>query len=97
MESSRGIQVEGNPASKAEVDISAEELAERHEIQERELRASNSLLASVLESPDKIIIFSLDREYRYTAFNANHQRTMKQIWGVDIEIGIVDAGVEIVQ
>ena len=40
-----------------------------------------------LESPEQIVIFSLDRAYRYTAFNENHRRTMKQIWGRDIALG----------
>ncbi|NWF63806.1 MAG: diguanylate cyclase [Chloroflexi bacterium] len=34
-----------------------------------------------------VIIFSLDREYRYAAFTTSHRETMKAIWGVDIEIG----------
>ena len=38
-----------------------------------------SVLESVLESPEQIVIFSLDRAYRYTAFNENHRRTMRQI------------------
>lgn len=34
-----------------------------------------------------MVIFALDRQYRYTAFNENHRHTMKQIWGVDIANG----------
>ncbi|MFK7985981.1 MAG: ATP-binding protein [Sandaracinaceae bacterium] len=47
----------------------------------------DSLLASVLESPEDIGIFSLDRDYRYTAFNSFHRRTMKRIWRRDIALG----------
>jgi two-component system, cell cycle sensor histidine kinase and response regulator CckA len=46
-----------------------------------------AVLRAVLESPRHIVIFALDREYRYLAFNQNHARTMKRIWGVDIQIG----------
>ena len=48
---------------------------------------SQALLRAVLESPKDIVIFALDREYRYMAFNENHRRTIKAIWGVDIEVG----------
>ncbi len=46
-----------------------------------------AVLRAVLESPRHIVIFALDREYRYLAYNQNHARTMKRIWGVDIEVG----------
>ena len=45
------------------------------------------MLRAVLESPSDIVIFALDREYRYLAFNQNHATTIKAIWGVDIRIG----------
>jgi two-component system cell cycle sensor histidine kinase/response regulator CckA len=48
---------------------------------------SQAVLRAVLESPRDIVIFALDREYRYLAFNQNHARTIKDIWGVDIRIG----------
>ncbi|NOZ74181.1 MAG: PAS domain S-box protein, partial [FCB group bacterium] len=44
-------------------------------------------MESIIESPKKVIIFSLDHHYRYTGFNKNHQLTMKAIWDVDIAIG----------
>ncbi|MET0592256.1 MAG: response regulator [Polyangiaceae bacterium] len=46
-----------------------------------------AVLRGILESPRGIVIFALDREYRYLAFNENHARTMKHIWGVDIRVG----------
>ncbi len=54
---------------------------------EETLIKSNALLKSVIESPKDIVIFALDRQYRYMAFNENHSQTMKHIWGVDIELG----------
>jgi two-component system, cell cycle sensor histidine kinase and response regulator CckA len=52
----------------------------------RDGEGGSYLLRAILESPPNIIIFALDREYRYLAFNENHRRTMKAIWGVDIEV-----------
>jgi signal transduction histidine kinase/CheY-like chemotaxis protein len=46
------------------------------------------VLRAVLESPRDIVIFALDREYRYLAFNQNHAQTIKNIWGVDIGVGM---------
>jgi PAS domain S-box-containing protein len=60
-----------------------------------ELRRSNKALAeqnaglsAIINSPDDILIFSLNREYRYTSFNENHRKAMKRIWQVDIQIGM---------
>jgi len=59
------------------------------QIRSRELlAASNALLMSIIESSPDIIVFALDTEYRYLAFNARHKATMKQIWGASIEIGM---------
>ncbi|MBN1236128.1 MAG: PAS domain S-box protein, partial [Methanotrichaceae archaeon] len=51
------------------------------------IQQSNSLLEAIMASPNNIVVFALDKEYRYLAFNQNHKTTMKAIWGVDIEIG----------
>ena len=48
---------------------------------------SQAVLRAVLESPPDIVIFALDREYRYLAFNQNHARAIKSIWGVDVRVG----------
>ena len=44
-------------------------------------------LRSILESPQGIIIFSLDTKYHYTSFAKVHAQTMKEIWGASIDIG----------
>ncbi|MEQ8518553.1 MAG: PAS domain S-box protein [Cytophagales bacterium] len=44
-------------------------------------------LNQILESPSKLIVFSLDKEYKYLYFNQNHFETMKHIWGIEIELG----------
>jgi len=45
-------------------------------------------LKSILESPQNVVIFSLDASYCYTEFTQTHQATIKQIWGVDIAVGM---------
>ncbi len=52
-----------------------------------DLKKSHAILSGIIESPRNVVIFALDTEYRYTAFNKNHKNTMKAIWGVHIEIG----------
>ncbi len=55
---------------------------------EERLMQSEILLRNMIESPQSIKIFSLDLDFRYLAFNARHQETMKAIWGVDIRPGM---------
>lgn len=50
------------------------------------LKEQYSTLRSIIDSTDSMI-FSLDRQYRYTSFNHRHASVMKTIYGVDIEIG----------
>lgn len=45
------------------------------------------VLRAILESPRDIVIFALDRAYRYIAFNEAHRTTMHALWNVDIEVG----------
>ena len=52
------------------------------------LDEQNAQLNSLINSPDDIGIFSLNREYKYTSFNENHQRTMKKLWQADIQTGM---------
>lgn len=49
--------------------------------------SEHALLRSVIESPRDVVIFALDRSYRYLAFNEAHRRTIKRIWGRDVEVG----------
>ncbi|MEI8139582.1 MAG: PAS domain S-box protein [bacterium] len=56
------------------------------EVEEVSLQKT-ALLTSILESPQGIIIFSLDGSYRYTEFTRSHAETMRNIWGVEIAIG----------
>jgi hypothetical protein len=51
------------------------------------LKNSPAILEAILESPRGVVIFALDCQYRYLAFNRNHQQTMKRIWNADIAFG----------
>jgi len=45
-------------------------------------------LRSVLDGPRGMVIFTLDRNYCYTSYSAMHAGVMKEIWGVDIHVGL---------
>ncbi len=52
-----------------------------------EFKQISVLRNAILESPQKIIVFALDTQYRYLDFTSSHRQTMKEIWGVDIKTG----------
>ncbi len=54
---------------------------------DNKINHSTAILNSIFEGPENIIAFSLDHNYQYIFFNEAHSQTMKNIWGVDIEIG----------
>jgi signal transduction histidine kinase/CheY-like chemotaxis protein len=51
-------------------------------------RETEAVLRSLIESPQGIVIFALDRHYRYLAYNQNHARTIQQIWGAQVGVGV---------
>lgn len=54
---------------------------------EAELRISEALEKSIIESPASINIWAIDNEYRYTFFNNAHREAMLLFWDMEIEIG----------
>jgi len=64
----------------------AQDITERMQA-ESEIQESNSLLSSIIESTDNIIIFALDTNYNYLSFNTAHKIEMKKAYDADIEIG----------
>lgn len=52
-----------------------------------ELDNTNMLFSAVLESSPDIMVFSVDREYRYTAFNSRHKYSMLRVFGKEITVG----------
>ena len=61
--------------------------ADRLQISETNYRNDFLFLQSILDSPQGIIIFSLDANYCYTAFTSFHKIIMKNIWGAEIYKG----------
>ena len=53
---------------------------------EEKLASQYALLEALINSPKDIIIFSLDKNYCYTAYNENHREEMKKVWNTDIKI-----------
>jgi PAS domain S-box-containing protein len=52
------------------------------------LDEQNARLSAIINNPEDILIFSLNREYHYTSFNENHRKAMKKLWQIDIQIGM---------
>ncbi|KAA3606869.1 MAG: response regulator [Calditrichaeota bacterium] len=52
------------------------------------MKDSTNLLSAIIESPKNIVIFALNKNYEYLAFNQNHKDTIHKIWGVEIEVGM---------
>ncbi|MDP1994179.1 MAG: transporter substrate-binding domain-containing protein, partial [Ignavibacteria bacterium] len=53
---------------------------------EEKLKGQYSTLHGIIDS-DNALIFSIDKQYRYTSFNNGHAAVMKTIYGVEIENG----------
>lgn len=53
-----------------------------------ELDHTNILFSAVLESSPDIMVFSIDKDYRYTAFNSRHKYSMLRAWGKEISTGL---------
>lgn len=49
---------------------------------------TQTVLQAVLESSPEVIVFALDREYRYLAFNERHREAIRGIWGQEIGLGM---------
>jgi PAS domain S-box-containing protein len=64
-----------------------EEIANRKQA-EVTIAEQKTRLLSIINSPMDILIYSIDRNYCYTAFNDNHRKAMEKMWRADIGIGI---------
>ena len=51
-----------------------------------ELQKMQLLLKSSLESPQDMIILSIDKDFNYLFFNKTHAKIMKSLYGVDVKI-----------
>jgi len=52
------------------------------------LAETNGLMTTILDSSPEVIVFALNKDYRYIAFNSLHKTVIRRIWGRDIEIGM---------
>ncbi|MCW8824860.1 MAG: transporter substrate-binding domain-containing protein [Gammaproteobacteria bacterium] len=75
------------PIKGARCAIVLDDVSERNRTQKM-LQDQNVLVRAVLESPNELIIFVLDRNYKYLAFNNNHKEAMLNIYETEIEIGM---------
>lgn len=64
----------------------ARDITERRQLEE--VRHSEALRRSILESPKHIMIYSLDRDFNYITFNQAHRQAMQERWGVNIYPGM---------
>lgn len=55
---------------------------------EEALQSNRNLLHAILESSPEVIIFALDKNYRYIAFDSKHTYVMRTIFGKEIAIGM---------
>ncbi len=53
-----------------------------------QFKKNSELLTSVLESPQNIMIFSLDRFYNFIAFNENYYELTEELFGIPIREGM---------
>lgn len=65
----------------------ADDITER-KVAAEALNAKNILLTALINSSSDFIIFSLDRNYRYTSFNKKHKDEMRRVWDADIQLGM---------
>ena len=52
------------------------------------LASQYALLRAIINSSGDVIVFSLDAQYCYTAFNDKHRLEMKKVWSIDVQIGM---------
>jgi PAS domain S-box-containing protein len=57
------------------------------QISETKYRHDFLLLQAILESPQDIIVFSVNKAYCYTAFTSFHEKLVKEFWGTSISVG----------
>ncbi len=55
---------------------------------QEQFRKNSELLTSVFESPQNIVIFSLDRSYNYIAYNENYRQLTEELYGIPIKEGM---------
>jgi diguanylate cyclase (GGDEF)-like protein/PAS domain S-box-containing protein len=65
----------------------AQDITERKQA-EQALQERGELLNAIVNSSPEVVVFALNRSYRYIAFNNKHRQVMQAIWGQDIAMGM---------
>jgi len=55
---------------------------------EERYRQNYNLLQSMLESASNVVVYALDRDYRFLSFSNNNREIFKRLWGTDIAVGM---------
>jgi len=53
-----------------------------------EIKTQHAILNAIMNNSHSIIIFMVDKEYKYLVFNENHRREMIKVYHVDIQVGL---------
>lgn len=86
-----GVGNKSTPYTENDIEIVSQlgdlswDIAERKQAEEA-LKEQYSILRGIIDNANALI-FSVDRQYRYTSFNQGHAATMKALYGAEIEIG----------
>jgi PAS domain S-box-containing protein len=80
----------GNPQARSKIEGTDEaaSIASEFNVLLDTLATQHSLLLALINSSTDFVIFSLDKNYCYTAFNEKHRSEMKIVWNVDIAVGM---------
>jgi PAS domain S-box-containing protein len=54
---------------------------------EYKLNVEKNILEATIQSPNDISIFTLDTNFNYINFNLNHKDNMRQLYGIEVEMG----------
>jgi len=82
------LEILGQLSSHLAYGIHARRQQEARRKVETTLARQNALLQALINSPVDTVLFALDLEGRYTAFNDEHRQAMQELWGVAIEPGL---------
>jgi len=78
--------IKGTDGSVVGVSFFSKNITKRKQAEET-IRATNQKLTAILENSQNII-FAVDRDYRYLAFNHQHREAVRQLYNLDVRLGM---------